>query len=56
MSHGMDVCKTCHKSIHELVPSEKKLGRDYNTKAKLLAHPEVKRYVKWKRGHSEKTA
>lgn len=48
MREGMDVCKCCHKTLHNLIPSEKEMGRNYNTREKLLAHPEVKKYVEWK--------
>ena len=48
MSEGIDVCKSCHKAIHE--PNEKKLGRQYNTKKKLLSHPQILTYIKWKKG------
>jgi hypothetical protein len=44
---GIDICKKdCHKQIHLLIP-EKEMGKYYNTKAKLLKHPEVKKYIKW---------
>ena len=41
------LCTDCHKAIHLFVPSEKELGRDYNTIDKLLAHPEIERFVEW---------
>lgn len=49
MQVGIHVCKTCHRAIHNLIPKEKDLGRHYNTKEKLLVHPLVANYVKWKR-------
>ena len=49
MREGIEVCKSCHHAIHDLIPDEKELGRHYNTKEKLLAHPQVAGYVKWKR-------
>jgi hypothetical protein len=49
MREGIDVCKACHKAIHNLIPDEKELGRSYNTREKLLAHLEIKKYVSWKR-------
>ena len=45
----IEVCKSCHQAIHDLVPDEKELGRHYNTLEKLLAHPEIGKYVQWKR-------
>jgi hypothetical protein len=49
MQQGMQLCKMCHKALHNLVPKEKNLGRLYNTKEKLLANPLVANYVKWKK-------
>jgi hypothetical protein len=49
MRQGIDVCKSCHRAIHDLIPDEKELGRDYNTMEKLLAHPQFSAYIKWKR-------
>jgi len=46
---GIEVCKSCHKAIHDLIPDEKQLGKHYNSKEKLLTHPLVAGYVKWKR-------
>ena len=49
MRVGLKLCKSCHRTIHDLIPDEKELGRHYNTRAKLLDHPQVAGYVKWKR-------
>ena len=49
MQAGIKVCKSCHSAIHDLIPDEKKLGKYYNSKEKLLTHPLVARYVQWKR-------
>ena len=49
MREGVYLCKSCHSTIHDLIPDEKELGRHYNTQEKLLAHPQVANYVKWKR-------
>jgi len=49
MAEGIDVCWECHKTIHRLIPSEKVLGRSYNTVELLLGHEEVAKYVLWKR-------
>jgi len=48
MQAGIEVCKSCHAAIHDLVPEEKELGRNYNTRDKLLAHPEIGKFVLWK--------
>lgn len=55
MREGLHLCKPCHTAIHDLLPSEKELGRDYNAREKLLAHPQVAAYVKWKRKRRKKT-
>lgn len=52
MAEGLEVCKGCHKCIHTSVPSEKTLGKDYNTKEKLLTHPMILKYVTWKNRRS----
>ena len=49
MQQGMEVCKPCHSAIHDLIPDEKKLGRNYNTREKLLDHPQLQGFVRWKR-------
>ncbi len=49
MQQGLNLCKTCHSAVHDLIPDEKELGRHYYTKEKLLAHPQVANYVEWKR-------
>lgn len=54
MREGLNLCKSCHKAIHDLIPAEKDLGRHYNTIEKLLAHPQVAGYVKWKRDRGQK--
>jgi len=48
MQHGLNVCRGCHHAIHDLIPSEKDLGRHYSTRELLLAHPELAKYVRWK--------
>ena len=45
LSH--ETCSDCHAAIHRFVPSEKELGRSYNTKDALLAHPEIATFVAW---------
>ncbi len=53
MQQGVNTCKDCHRAIHDLVPSEKELGRCYNTLDRLREHPPLARYLRWKtRRHS----
>jgi hypothetical protein len=51
LREGIHLCRACHRAIHDLVPSEKELGRRYNKLQRLLEHPDVARYVAWKRRH-----
>jgi hypothetical protein len=39
------ICKDCHAGIHDLIPEEKVLAEEYNTKALLLAHEGIRRHV-----------
>lgn len=46
--HGIWICKAyCHLQIHRFI-SEKDMGLVYNTKEKLLEHPEVKKFIDWR--------
>ena len=48
MTHRrISVCRQCHKGIHRLIPDEKELARDYNTKEALLADERVAKHVAW---------
>lgn len=40
------VCRPCHKQIHVLF-DEKTLAARYNTRAALLADPEMAKFVAW---------
>ena len=41
------ICRPCHKGIHRIIPDEKELARDYNTKEQLLADERIRRHVAW---------
>lgn len=47
MRETIDLCRDCHSAVHDLIPSEKELGRDFNTLDKLLEHPAIAQYVAW---------
>lgn len=49
LQEGMEVCKLCHKMIHNVISSEKDLGRKFNTCSKLKSHPKLARYLKWRK-------
>jgi len=50
LSAGIHVCRQCHHTIHDLIPDEKQLGRQCPTLDRLREHPEVAKYLEWKRG------
>ena len=43
----VDLCHDCHGEIHRMIPSEKELGRYYNTFELLAAHPAIAKYLTW---------
>lgn len=40
------LCRPCHNQVHDLL-SEKELERHYNTRERLLSHPEIARFTDW---------
>ena len=53
MAAGIDVCRQCHRAIHDLISNEKELGRNCHSLEKLLAHPEIAKYVAWKQSRAQ---
>lgn len=47
MLETVELCRDCHQAIHHFVPSEKELGRYYNTIDRLLSHSGIARFVAW---------
>jgi hypothetical protein len=45
-THGINVCKNCHSTIHEFF-TEKELGNYYNTKKKLFESRKFRVFVNW---------
>lgn len=45
-SRLVNLCRPCHKFLH-VTFTEKKLERDFNTVERLLADPEVEKFVNW---------
>lgn len=45
---GVMVCELCHSKIHQTF-DEKELGRYYNTLDKLIAHPQIEKFIGWAR-------
>lgn len=48
-SRKLMCCKECHNGIHDLVPDEKELANDFNTKELLLRDDRVLKHVDWVR-------
>jgi hypothetical protein len=46
LSQGIYLCVDCHSAVHRFI-SEKDLGRTYNTKQRLLGHPEIRKFCRW---------
>jgi hypothetical protein len=45
-SRLISLCEDCHTNIHKF-HSEKELGKNFNTKEKLMADEKVANFVKW---------
>jgi hypothetical protein len=52
LNRGIFVCRSCHSTIHRLIPDRKVMSREYNSPARLMAHPEFAHYVAWARRRS----
>jgi hypothetical protein len=46
MQEGVMLCRDCHKKVHQ-VHTEKVLGRQFNAPEKLIADPEIAKFVQW---------
>lgn len=53
LNEGLRICKECHKTLHDLIPSEKEMGKKYNSKDRLLSHPSVAKYIAWRKARSK---
>ena len=47
MRATISLCADCHHALHRLIPEEKRMGRYYNSRERLLANEDVARYVEW---------
>ncbi len=43
---GIYVCRDCHNKIHQVF-GEKELGKTYNKRELITAHPEIKKFAVW---------
>ncbi|MEW6209615.1 MAG: hypothetical protein AB1631_14705 [Acidobacteriota bacterium] len=44
----IDICLPCHRNIHAVL-TERELEQTYNTVEKLIAYPQVARFLEWVR-------
>ncbi len=44
----ISLCKNCHQEIHRFIPHND-MGKTFNTLSSLLSHPQVSKYVKWRK-------
>ena len=49
MQETVSLCSDCHGAIHDLIPSEKDLGRHFYTIELLRQHPKMSRFLGWVR-------
>lgn len=49
VAQSIEICRLCHDGIHELIPDEQLLGKQFATPELLLAHAGVQRMVAWVR-------
>ena len=49
MQTTIPLCRDCHRAIHDLIPSEKDLGRRYYTVELLSNHPKMAKFLQWVR-------
>ncbi len=47
MAKTVDLCRPCHNEVHRLIPSEKDLGRHFNSLDLLKSNPEIAKFVAW---------
>lgn len=48
MTHRrISICRKCHKGIHRIIPDEKELARNFNTKVALMADERIAKHVAW---------
>ena len=52
-TYGIMTCIDCHKMIHKLIP-HKLLALEYNSKEKLINHPELEKFIIWVRLQTKK--
>lgn len=49
LAESIYICRMCHSGIHDLIPDEKQLGKEFNTRELLLAHEGVRKMIAWVR-------
>lgn len=46
LQEGIDICRKCHDGIHNRF-SEKELGKEWNSLAKLFEDAQLRKHFKW---------
>jgi 5-methylcytosine-specific restriction endonuclease McrA len=49
LNRCIPLCRLCHSGIHDLIPNEQQLGKQYPTLEQLLSHDGVQRMLAWVR-------
>lgn len=49
MRTTVELCRDCHRAIHELVPDEKEIAHSYYTLDLLRDHPAIAKFLGWVR-------
>ena len=45
----VELCRDCHRAVHDLVPDERQLGSEFHTVELLRGHPEIAKFLTWVR-------
>ncbi len=49
MRTTVELCRDCHRAVHELVPDEKEIAQSYYTVELLKEHPAIAKFLNWVR-------
>ena len=43
----VELCRDCHRAVHDLVPDEKEIAERYYTLELLREHPAIAKFLTW---------
>ena len=49
MRTTVELCRDCHRAVHDLVPDEKDIAQNYYTVDLLKEHPAIAKFLTWVR-------